>query len=209
MESVHLRAGVQTAMRIAEAGNGLIQANRLDNSLIANEPERAAAVVGTVLNLIYLLASVFAPYLPATSKSINEQLDAPFAYIPTLEDIKDGWKPTALKPGHKIGKAKYLFSRIDSKKADEWREKFGGSQAERQKKEEEAAKAAAKKAASKAKKKEKRAGKPADGSAPPAGGVEASAKGGAEATTATTEGKNDEAVEKVTDGVSQVTIPTS
>lgn len=202
MESVHLRAGVQTAMKLAEAGNLLIQANRLDNSLIANEPERAAAVVGTVLNLIYLLASVFAPYLPATSKSINEQLDAPFAYIPTLEDIKDGWKPVALEPGHKVSKAKYLFSRIDSKKADEWREKFGGSQADRQKKEEEAAKAAAKKAANKAKKKGKKEPKPE-------GGVEASAKGGAEATTATTEGKDDEAVEKVTDGVSQVTIPTS
>lgn len=202
MESVHLRAGVQTAMKLAEAGNLLIQANRLDNSLIANEPERAAAVVGTVLNLIYLLASVFAPYLPATSKSINEQLDAPFAYIPTLEDIKDGWKPVALEPGHRVSKAKYLFSRIDSKKADEWREKFGGSQADRQKKEEEAAKAAAKKAANKAKKKGKKEPKPE-------GGVEASAKGGAEATTATTEGKDDEAVEKVTDGVSQVTIPTS
>lgn len=205
MENVHLRAGVQTAMKLAEAGNLLIQANRLDNSLIANEPERAAAVVGTVTNLIYLLASVFAPYLPSTSKSINEQLNAPFAYIPNLEDIKDGWKPVALKPGHKIGKAKYLFSRIDSKKADEWRSLFGGSQAERQKKEEEAAKVAAKKAASKAKKKDKKAGKSAEGS----GSVEGSAKGGAEATSATTEGKNDEAVEKVTDGVAQVTIPTS
>ena len=205
MEDVHLRAGVQTAMKLAEAGNLLIQANRLDNSLIANEPERAAAVVGTVTNLIYLLASVFAPYLPSTSKSINEQLNAPFAYIPSLEDIKDGWKPVALKPGHKIGKAKYLFSRIDSKKADEWRSLFGGSQAERQKKEDDAAKVAAKKAASKAKKKDKKAGKPTEGS----GSVEGSAKGGAEATSATTEGKNDEAVEKVTDGVAQVTIPTS
>lgn len=199
MESVHLRAGVSSAMRLAEAGNLLIQANRLDNSLIANEPERAAAVVGTVVNLLYLLASVFAPYLPATSKSINEQLDAPFAHIPSLEDIKDGWKPVALKPGHKIGKAKYLFSRIDPKKADEWRELFGGTQEERQKKDEEAAKAAAKKAASRAKKKEKRAG----------GGVEASAKGGAEQPEATTDGKNDEAVEKMADGVAQVTIPTS
>ena len=201
MESVHLRAGVNTAMKLAEDGNLLIQANRLDNSLIANEPERAAAVVGTVLNLIYLLASVFAPYLPATSKSINEQLNAPFAYIPTLEDIKDGWKPVALKPGHRIGKAKYLFSRIDPKKADEWREMFGGSQEERQKKDEEAAKAAAKKAANRAKRKEKKSKAP--------GAVETSAKGGAEQTATTTEGKNDEAVEKVADGVSQVTIPTS
>ncbi|KAL5363077.1 tRNA synthetases class I (M)-domain-containing protein [Aspergillus floccosus] len=190
MEGVHLRAGVATAMKLAEAGNGLIQANRLDNALIANEPERAAAVVGTVLNLIYLLASVFYPYLPATSKSINEQLNAPFALIPSLDDIKDGWKPTALKPGHKVGKAKYLFSRIDGKKADEWRELFGGSQAERQKKEEEAAK----KKAAKEKKKEKKAKKAAP--------VEATAKGDADA-------KVDEAVNNVTDGVAQVTLPSS
>ncbi|KAL4785088.1 tRNA synthetases class I (M)-domain-containing protein [Aspergillus varians] len=213
MDGAHLRAGVTTAMKLAEAGNGLIQANRLDNSLIANEPERAAAVVGTVLNLIYLLASVFSPYLPATSKSINEQLDAPFAIIPSLEDIKDGWKPVALKAGHKIGKAQYLFSRIDPKKADIWRDQFGGSQADRKKKEDEAAKVTAKKAAkdaAKAKKKEKKA-KEAAAAAGAAGvaPVEATAKGGAEAIDVTTEGKNDESVEKVTDGIAQVTFPTS
>jgi len=194
MESVHLRAGVSTAMRIAEAGNGLIQANRLDNSLIANEPELAAAVVGSVLNLIHLLSAVFAPYMPTTAKSILEQLDAPLLLIPSLDDLKDGWKPTGLKGGHKIGKAKYLFSRIDSKKADEWRDQFGGSQADRAKKEEEAAKAAAKKAAAKAKKKEKKEKK----------GVEATAKGGVESPSA-----DADAVEKVTDGVAQVTLPTS
>ncbi|KKK20720.1 hypothetical protein AOCH_006931 [Aspergillus ochraceoroseus] len=160
MESVHLRAGISTAMKLAEAGNGLIQANRLDNSLIANDPERAAAVVGTVLNLIYLLASVFAPYLPATSKPQDRQSGLP-------------------------------FSRIDPKKADLWRDMFGGSQADRQKKEEEAAKAAAKKAAkdaAKAKKKEKRAK------------AAAAAEGGA---------ASDEVIDQVADGVAQVTIPSS
>lgn len=203
MESVHLRAGVNTAMRLAEAGNGLIQANRLDNSLIANEPERAAAVVGSVLNLIHLLASVFAPYMPGTSDSILEQLNAPFLTIPSLEALKNGWKPDNLKGGHKIGKAAYLFSRIDPKKADEWREAFGGSQAERAKKAEDAAKLAAKKAAAKAKKKEKKE----KGKAP--GGVEATAKGGAEKPSVTTDGPHDEAVEKIADGVAQVTLPTS
>lgn len=203
MESVHLRAGASTAMRITEVGNGLITANRLDNSLIANDPARAAAVVGTALNLIHLLSAVFAPYMPATSVSILEQLDAPVLLIPTLEQLNGGWKPDSLKSGHKIGKAKYLFSRIDPKKADEWRETFGGSQAEREKKAEDAAKAAAKKAAVKAKKMEKKA------KAKAAGGVEASAKGGAENPSVTTEGPHDEAVEKISDGVSQVTLPTS
>ena len=202
MENVHLRAGVAAAMRLAEAGNGLIQANRLDNTLIANEPERAAAVVGTVINLINLLASVFSPYLPKTSQSILEQLNMPFTLIPSLEDIKDGWKPEAIKPGHKIGKAKYLFSRIDPKKADEWRNLFGGSQADRQKKEEETAKAEAKKAANKAsraKKKEKKStGKGGHDGNGVESTVESTAKEGA-----------DKAVDKVADGVSQVTLPSS
>ncbi|KAJ5740957.1 Methionine--tRNA ligase cytoplasmic [Penicillium malachiteum] len=201
MEGVHLRAGVSTAMRIAEAGNGLIQANRLDNALIASEPERAAAVVGAVLNLIHLLSAVFSPYMPATSRSILEQLNVPAQLIPSLESLKDGWKPESIKGGHKIGKAAYLFSRIDPKKADEWRELFGGSQAERAKKAEEAAKIAAKKAANKAKKKEKKAKAP--------GGVEATAKGGAESPSVTVEGSQDEAVQKIADGVAQVTLPTS
>ena len=204
MEGVHLRAGVAAAMKLAEAGNGLIQANRLDNTLIANEPERAAAVVGTVINLISLLASVFEPFLPATRKSILEQLDAPFALIPSLQDIdkKGGWKPDTIKPGHKIGKAKYLFSRIDPKKADEWRSLFGGSQADRQKKEEEAAKAEAKKAANKASRAKKKEKKATKDEATNGEEVESTAKGGIE-------GKTDEAVDKVADGVAQVTIPSS
>ena len=204
MEGVHLRAGVAAAMKLAEAGNGLIQANRLDNTLIANEPERAAAVVGTVINLISLLASVFEPFLPATRKSILEQLDAPFALIPSLQDIdkKGGWKPDTIKPGHKIGKAKYLFSRIDPKKADEWRSLFGGSQADRQKKEEEAAKAEAKKAANKASRAKKKEKKATKDEATNGEEVESTAKGGIE-------GKTDEAVDKVADGVAQVTLPSS
>ncbi|KLJ10502.1 methionyl-tRNA synthetase [Blastomyces silverae] len=194
MESVHLRSGVGTAMKIVEVGNGLIQSNKLDNALIANEPERAAAVVGIVVNLIYLISSIFSPYLPATSASILEQLNVPFTNIPSLDDLKDeGWKPELIKPGHTIGKAKYLFSQIDPKKADEWREMFGGSQAERLKKEEEAAKALAKKAATKAKKKEKK-NKNKD-----------KEHGDGEAATA----EAATAVEKLTDGVAQTTISNS
>lgn len=161
MEAVHLRFGVADAMKIADAGNALVQTNRLDNNLVTNEPARAAAVAGITLNIIHLLASVFAPYLPTTSKSINEQINMPFAKIPSLEELDNsGWKPTAIQGGHKLGKAQYLFSMIDPKKADEWREYYGGSQEDRKKKEEEAAKVAAKKAANKAAKaakKEKKA----------------------------------------------------
>lgn len=208
LEAVHLRAGLLTAMKVAEAGNGLIQAHRLDNALIASDPSLAAAVVGTVINLIYLCSAIFEPYLPASCASIRNQIAAPFLLIPSEEDIASGWRPTYLKPGHKIGTAAYLFSRIDEKKADEWRNLFGGNQEERKKRQEEEAKLAAKKAADKEKanlkKKEKKlaAGK----------SVEASAKGGQErkglANGVSGTGE-DAAVEKVVDGIAQVTIPTS
>ena len=203
MEAVDLRDGLTSAMHIAAAGNNFLQSNRFDNKLAANEPEKAAAVVGIAINLIYLCASVFEPYLPATSKSILEQLQMPFLIIP------DHWTADDIKPGHGIGKAKYLFSQIDPKKEDEWREMFGGTQAERAKREQEAAKKAAKKADAAAKKASKKAaakskeadGEPRDGSKQ---SVESTATSGAKPAEV---GK--EPVDAVTDGVQQVTLPTS
>ena len=191
MEAVNLRAGLVAAMAIAQAGNNFLQANGFDNKLAANEPEKAATVTGLALNLILLLASVFAPYLPATSKSILEQLNAPFLVIP------DKWAANDIKPGHKIGKAKYLFTQIPPSKEQEWRDQFGGTQAERLKKEEEAAKKAAKKAADKAKKAAKKAGAKPEEARPVEGQ-------GSRPTDAGTE-----AVDQVVDGVQQVVLPTS
>ena len=192
MESVNLRAGVTTAMLIAQAGNNFLQTNNFDNKLCANEPEKAAAVTGIAINLILLCASVFAPYLPATSKSILEQLNTEFLVIP------DQWTADDIKPGHKIGKAKYLFTQIDPKKEIEWRDMFGGTQAERLKKEEDARKKKAKKDADKAKKAAKKAaGKKPEEERP----VESQG-------ILPVEDGNDP-VDKVADGVQQVTLPSS
>ena len=195
LEAVNLRAGLKSAMEIAQAGNNFLQSNGFDNKLATNEPEKAAAVTGIAINLILLCASVFAPYLPATSKSILEQLQAPFLYIP------DHWTADDIKPGHKIGKAKYLFSQIDPKKEGEWQNMFGGTQAERQKKVEETAKKTAKKAAEKARKAGKKASlakKPEDMS------VEATALQNAQEADP---GKDP--VDAVTDGMQQTTLPSS
>ena len=204
MEAVRLRNGILTAMKIAEAGNGLIQAHRLDNSLIASDPSLAAAVIGTVINLIYLCSAVFEPYLPATCTSIREQLQCPFLNIPSEADVSPGWEPVYIKSGHKLGKAEYLFTKIDEKKAEEWREHYGGNQAERIQKQKEEAAAQAKKQAQKEKAKAKKAEKKKGG------GVEKSAKGGKDMDTANEEvGEANGDVKEVVDGVAQVTIPSS
>ena len=212
MEAVNLKDGLQSAMDLAQAGNSFIQSHRLDNKLVASEPKKAAAVVGIAINIIYLTASVFEPYLPATSKSILEQLEAPFLLIP------DYWTGDELKPGHRIGKARYLFSMIDPKKEDEWRALYGGTQAERLKKEEEAAKKAAAKAALRAKKVEKKSRKfeapngelarsedqPVRNDESSQQDVEATATKGAEPAKP---GKD--TVDSITDGLQQVILPSS
>lgn len=144
LEAVHLRSGLDRAMAISARGNQFLQENKLDNTLLAQSPGRANAVVNLGLNLVYLLASLISPYLPSTAQSMVEQLQAP------VLDIKDTWDAGALNGGHEIGKARYLFTRIDEKKENEWREMYGGTQAERLKKESDKAKKAAKKAKSKA-----------------------------------------------------------
>lgn len=150
LEAVRLRAGLKKIMEISTKGNNLL-AFRLDNSNLKEHPVRTNTIIGLTLNLAYLLASLSSPYMPSTATSIVEQLNAPLLSIP------DKWSPDALPGGHKIGKAAYLFTKIDEKKEQEWREKYGGTQASRLAEEQ----AKAKKAADKARDKERKAAKKA------------------------------------------------
>ncbi|KAG7860901.1 hypothetical protein KL939_001468 [Ogataea angusta] len=121
METVHLRKGLETAMMISARGNLFLQENKLDNSLYNDFPEKSDAVVAIGLNIVYLVSAVIAPYMPETSKQIEEILRVPELKIPDEFGL---W----IQPGHCIGKAQYLFKRIDEKKIDEWRNLYGGQQ---------------------------------------------------------------------------------
>lgn len=149
MEAVRLRAGLAKLMQISGKGN-LLLAGRLDNANLQSSPARTHTIVGLALNLAYLVASLASPFMPSTATSIAKQLNAPLLSIP------DKWTPDALSGGHKIGKAEYLFTRIDEKKEDEWRSKYGGTQASRLAEEEAKAKKAADKARDKERKKLKK-----------------------------------------------------
>ncbi|ODV90463.1 hypothetical protein CANCADRAFT_106703 [Tortispora caseinolytica NRRL Y-17796] len=119
LDNCKIKQGLETMMHLSARGNQFLQEHKLDNSLFANHREKADAVVGFALNLIYLLSAVVYPYMPETSKKIVEQLNTPLRVIPDTLDL-------AIKPGHHISKAQYLFSRIDDAKVDEWRKKYGG-----------------------------------------------------------------------------------
>jgi methionyl-tRNA synthetase len=150
MEAVHIRAGLKKLMEISASGNNVL-AGLLDKANLASSPERTNAVIGLSLNLAYLLASLSSPFMPSTATSIISQLGA--AKLPS---IVHPWAPTTLQGGHKIGKAAYLFTRIDEKKEDEWRIKYGGTQASRVADEEAKAKKKADKERDKERKKLKK-----------------------------------------------------
>jgi len=156
LKATKLRAGLSAILAISAAGNKLLQDNKLSNQLVTEQPERCAAVVGVVLNLLHLLANLAFPYMPTTSESIFAQL----GFTPDAEGkfgvhIPDVWEADLVKPGQKLGEPKLLFSAIPAGKLDEWRETFGGEELRLQKAA-EAEKAAAKKAAKDKEKEKKR-----------------------------------------------------
>lgn len=137
---VKLRAALSTVMQISQRGNNFLQSNGLNNKLAENEPSKCAAVVGVALDLIHLLASVIAPYMPDTAKLIDTQLDIEASPIP------DHWTADSIQPGHRIGRAAFLFSPIKVEKEQKWRNMFGSKEA-KEAKEAEARLKAAKQAA--------------------------------------------------------------
>ncbi|GAA5972643.1 hypothetical protein JCM8115_006458 [Rhodotorula mucilaginosa] len=120
-----IRAALSTLMHISARGNQYIQDNRLDNALLESNPSRAAEVVLVALNLIYLVAALVHPFMPSTSDSILSQLDAVPRSIPDRFQL-DLW------PGHRLGQAQHLFSRIDPKMVPVWRAQFGGAAANKE-----------------------------------------------------------------------------
>lgn len=121
MEAVNLRRGLEIAMSVSSRGNQFLQDNKLDNSLFTNSPDVSDAVVGVGLNLIYLVSAIISPFMPETRDQISKILNAPDLSITDTFEL-------VLEQGHNIGKAQYLFKKIDEKKIDEWKQLYGGKQ---------------------------------------------------------------------------------
>ena len=205
LEAVKLKAGLATVLHISSIGNRLLQAHTLDNRLASEQPAKCAAIVGLGLHLVRLLAATIQPYLPTTSASICTQLNISASYPLT---IPDAFEADVLSPGHKLGTAAYLFSQIKPEMEAKWREDFGGDEARRQR--QEKAEKAAKKKADKERKKQSKSqnqnqnkieGKAEDVQLK---SVEATDKGGAQAL----DNPND-AIEEISEGVSQTALQTS
>eukprot|EP00058_Branchiostoma_floridae_P022139 XP_002607629.1 hypothetical protein BRAFLDRAFT_123956 [Branchiostoma floridae] len=93
------------------------------------EKARAGTVIGLAANVACLLSVMVQPYMPATSNTIQQQLQAP-AEVNILTDTF----VCRLQAGHKIGKPSPLFQKIEASTMAELKKKFAGTQMERKEK---------------------------------------------------------------------------
>ena len=122
MSDTKLRNGLAAAMSISARGNQYLQECGLDNSLLANTPDRCGEVLLNAINLIYLLSVVIQPFMPSTARDILRQLNAPARSLPTEFSID-------ILPGHVLNKAEHLFKKIDNvngAQEKKWQAQFGG-----------------------------------------------------------------------------------
>ncbi|GLV36249.1 Methionyl-tRNA synthetase [Carabus blaptoides fortunei] len=128
VEKAKLRDGIRYILSISRHGNQYMQSTQpwvlLKGSV--EDKIRAGTVIGLCCNLVCLLATLLHPYMPATSRIIQQQINAPEStavLVPEKPEIVH-----LLPAGHKIGKPAPLFNKIDPALVEELKAKYGGQQ---------------------------------------------------------------------------------
>ncbi len=147
LDTVHLRAALGEAMKLATAVN-----QYLDTSApwfeIKTDREAAAKSVFTALKAIDSLKVMFAPFLPFTSERLHSFFgyETPLFGEQYIEEIHDDlgthkglryrlragqsaadlqWKPSELKAGQRLNQPSPLFKKLDESVAEEERARLG------------------------------------------------------------------------------------
>uniref|UniRef100_A0A7I4YPJ1 Methionine--tRNA ligase, cytoplasmic n=1 Tax=Haemonchus contortus TaxID=6289 RepID=A0A7I4YPJ1_HAECO len=123
MDAVRQKDAVKAVLSMSRRGNQYMQAQQPWVLIKGSEEERkrAGTVIGIAANISYHLAIVLHPIMPEISARIRSQ--CALEQLPSFSTYPISY----LKPGHKIGTPKPLFTKMESVKVAEWKAKFGGS----------------------------------------------------------------------------------
>lgn len=140
LENIKMKEGLKLAMSVSRVGNLFFQDNEIWVAYKIN-PDAAAAYISSCAGLCLLIAILFRPYMPSFSDKLAAQLginiNSPVEDLPGLNDdlILAAKNPATLMPaGHCITQQdpKPLFRKITDEEVAVFRQRFAGSQADRE-----------------------------------------------------------------------------
>ncbi len=122
-EAIEMRKSAQALRALWVLGNEYLQV-AAPWTAIKTDPERAAVIVRTALNLVALYARVSAPVIPFAAEAIAASVNEP--YPPTWPSTNGKAELERLAPGAKITVPEVLFRKIEDADVAAWTERFGG-----------------------------------------------------------------------------------
>jgi methionyl-tRNA synthetase len=124
--AVEMRKSAQALRALWVLGNEYLQ-EAAPWTAIRTDPERAAVVVRTGLNLVALFARVSAPFIPFASETVSlamgEDYPGPWPGADIAAEL------SRVPAGRKIAAPEVLFRKIEDTQVAEWTERFGGAEA--------------------------------------------------------------------------------
>jgi methionyl-tRNA synthetase len=127
MDAIEVRKSAQAVRALWVAGNEYLQ-EAAPWTAIKTDPERAAAIVRTAINLAGLYARVSAPFIPFAAEKITEGLGEPFP--PTWPTIDAAAELSRIEAGRAVQAPEVLFKKIEDEQIAAWTEQFGGADAD-------------------------------------------------------------------------------
>ena len=124
MEAIEVRKSAQALRALWVLGNEYLQA-AAPWTAIKTDPDRAAVVVRTALNLVALYARLSAPFIPFAAQKIV----AAFGLEGSFDWPRNGAGEalSSLEAGRTITAPEVLFRKIEDEQLAAWAEQFGGA----------------------------------------------------------------------------------
>ncbi len=127
LERAEERDAIRAVFALSDIGNKAFQDGEPWKKRV-EDPSSAGKLLNTLLYLIRDLAVMVEPYMPETGEKILSMLS---------QDTTLGWDSVGTFKGSiKIGEVSLLFNKLEDKFIDELRERYSGSQSEREEKKE-------------------------------------------------------------------------
>jgi len=123
MEAIEVRKSAQALRALWVLGNEYLQ-EAAPWTAIKTDPERAAVIVRTGLNLVSLFARISAPIIPFAAETVA--LAVGEAYPATWPSADAAAELSRLPVGRKVTTPPVLFKKIEDAQVAEWTERFGG-----------------------------------------------------------------------------------